>query len=125
VPVPRYAPFDGVTLSGTWTRAPSVNAYSELPVYSKQAGATATIAFEGRSVSWIATRGPTRGKARVLVDGVLVTTVDLRASSTQYRRVVFGMSWVNAGPHSLEIRVVGTSGRPRVDLDALVVVRDR
>ena len=31
-------------------------------------------------------------------------------------------SWPVAGRHTLEIRVVGTAGRPRVDVDAFVIV---
>jgi hypothetical protein len=104
--------------------AQSLKSYSGLPMYSTQQGARATLAFEGRSVSWMATRGPKRGKARVFVDGVRVATVDLYASSNQYRRVVFSKSWTEAGSHTIEIRVLGTSGRPRVDVDAVVVVGD-
>jgi hypothetical protein len=124
IAVPRYAQGDGVSLTGSWAIASSPKAYGELPAYSTQKGSRATLAFNGRSVSWIAMRGPKRGKARVFIDGVLATTVDLYASSNQYRRVVFSKSWTQAGPHSIEIRVLGTSGRPRVDLDALVVVGD-
>ncbi|HSH22369.1 MAG TPA: fibronectin type III domain-containing protein, partial [Candidatus Caenarcaniphilales bacterium] len=124
VAVPRYAPHDGVALSGNWATAPSARSYGELPVYSREKNARAMLSFEGRSVSWISTRGPGRGRARVFIDGVLAATVDLYASGTQYRRVVFSRSWAQAGPHRIEIQVLGTSGRPRVDVDAVVVVRD-
>lgn len=112
-------------LTGTWTSAPIKRAYSELPVYSSQAGAAATLDFRGTSVSWIASRGPTRGKARVLIDGVHVATIDLYAGSNQHRRVVFSRSWDALADHTLRIEVRGRPlSRPRVDVDAFVIISD-
>jgi hypothetical protein len=67
--------------------------------------------------------GPDHGAAKVYVDGVLVTTIDLHAASTTYRRVAYARSWSASGNHTLRIVVVGTAGRPRVDIDAFEVVR--
>jgi len=120
VATPSFA--DNAALSGTWTSYTSAKTYSEVPLYSTQPGARATLDFNGRSVSWIATRGPKRGKARVFVDGVLITTVDLYAASNRFRWVAFSRSWPAAGNHQIRIEVRGTAGRPRVDLDAFVVV---
>ncbi len=57
------------------------------------------------------------------VDGTYVQTVDLYSSSTLSRQVVFSKSWATSGSHTLEVRVLGTSGRPRVDVDAFVVLQ--
>jgi hypothetical protein len=65
----------------------------------------------------VARRGPTRGKAEVFVNGTKVATVDLSASSYQNQRVVWSMSWSSVATRTVTIRVVGTSGRPWVDLD--------
>lgn len=91
---------------------------------SGRAGATATLSFTGRQVAWIAPRGPTRGTARVSIDGVAVSTVDLHRASLEPRRIVFRRSWSTPGAHVLGIRVSGTSGHPYVDLDGFVVVDD-
>ena len=122
---PYYAPWEGVSLTGNWSFKPIKKSYSELPSYSTQSGARATLDFTGRSVSWISSRSPSRGKARVYIDGALVKTVDLYASSKQHRRVVFSRSWPTAGVHRIRIDVVGTPNRPRVDIDAIVVVTVR
>ena len=61
--------------------------------------------------------------ARVYIDGSLFTTVSQYRADPGYRKVVFERSWVSSGTHTIRIEVVGTSGRPRVDLDALVVIR--
>lgn len=113
---------EAVSLTGSWTTYANSNAYAEIPAYSKRAGATASLEFRGRSVSWMTSRGPGRGRARVHIDGALAATIDLRASSLQHRRVVFSRSWASAGQHTIVVEVLGTSGRPRVDLDAIVVV---
>jgi hypothetical protein len=125
IPLPRYAPVDGVKLAGTWATAPDDGSYGGLPAYSGERGATATLTFRARSVSWIATRGPKFGRARVYIDGALAATVDLYASASQKRRVVFSASWPSPARHTIEIQVRGTSGRPRVVVDAVVFVRDR
>ena len=59
----------------------------------------------------------------VWVDGVYAGSVSLHASTTSYRKVVWSRSWATAGAHTVTLVVVGTSGHPRVDVDALVVAR--
>ena len=50
---------------------------------------SATFVFTGYDVGWIATRATSSGKAQILVDGVLVKTLDLDTSKTAYRKLVF------------------------------------
>ena len=57
------------------------------------------------------------GKAEIWVDGALATTVDLKRSSIAYRRLVWETSWETSGSHTVMVKVLGTSGRPRVDVD--------
>lgn len=85
--------------------------------------ATATYAFTGRDVAWVAPRGPGLGRARVFVDGLLVRTIDLLAATDAPRRIVFRRHWAAAASHTIRIVVEGTAGRPLVDLDAFVVLR--
>ncbi len=109
--------------SGTWTRAYLSGAYKSYVKYAKTSGATAKLSFTGRDVAWVAPKSSTRGKADVYVDGTYVQTVDLYSSSTLSRRVVFSQSWADSGSHTLEVKVQGTSGQPRVDVDAFVVLQ--
>jgi Transglycosylase-like domain len=87
--------------------------------YSIRDRATASIEFTGRSISWKGPVGPTRGKARVYIDGVAVATIDLRRSSFKARATLFRKTWTTAGQHTLTIRVLG-SGRP-VAIDEFIV----
>ena len=79
--------------------------------------------FTGRGVAIVAPTSPTRGKAAVYVDGTYRGTIDLRSSTTRSRRVVYAISYGSSGTHTIVWRVLGTSGRPLVSLDALVILR--
>ena len=71
-------------------------------------------------MAWVSGMGPTRGSAKVYLDGVYVKTVSLWASANTSRNVVFGRNWGTMGSHTLRIVVAGTSGHSRVDVDAFV-----
>jgi hypothetical protein len=89
---------------------------------ARTAGARAIFAFTGRQVAWIAARGPTRGSARVAVDGSRVGVVGLHSSTVRFRKMVFVSAWMSSDSHRIRVRVSGTAGHPRVDLDGFVIV---
>ncbi|HEY7525753.1 MAG TPA: glycoside hydrolase family 3 N-terminal domain-containing protein [Candidatus Limnocylindria bacterium] len=89
---------------------------------STVAGATATFAFTGSSVSWVAVRGPARGSAAVYVDGAYAGRVNLHAATRQDRQLVFARSWTESGAHRIRVVNLGTSGHPRIDVDAFVTL---
>ncbi|MDQ3871198.1 MAG: S8 family serine peptidase, partial [Chloroflexota bacterium] len=112
-----------IAYGGAWRREVLADARGAAVKYATAAGAWARFTFTGRQVSWAAHRGPTRGSARVYVNGVYLTTVGLWASTAGPRRVVFARVWPDSAQRTVEVRVVGTAGRPRVDIDAFVVLR--
>jgi len=115
--------WSAVRWAGVWTTR-SAAAYSGgSERTARAAGAGASYTFTGRTVALVATRGPGRGKARVYVDGVLRGTVDLYRSSTQYRAVAWSFTCTSSRSHTVRVVVVGTAGRPQVDVDALIVMR--
>ena len=111
-----------VVRTGRWTTVLSPLYFGRRAAASQAAGASARITFTGQQIAWVSTLGPTRGQARVYVDGAFVRTVDLRSATGAVRRIVFARSWTSPGRHTLEIRVVGTPGRPRVDVDDFVSI---
>ena len=121
-PVLRGDGSAAITWSGRWRNVASSSALGRTLRRSATAGATATLRFTGRAVAVVAPRGPGLGRADVLVDGVRVATIDLRAGSTTSRVVVFSRAWSAAGSHRLTVRVRGTAGRPTVPIDAFVVL---
>jgi hypothetical protein len=108
----RYA---GSWRSQTWASASGGSFRS-----ATTASASATYTFTGSSVGWITSTGPTRGTARVYVDGVYAGPISLYSSTTRPRWIAFARSWATNGTHSIRVVVVGTRGHPRVDVDGFV-----
>ncbi|HEY6058870.1 MAG TPA: right-handed parallel beta-helix repeat-containing protein [Candidatus Limnocylindrales bacterium] len=112
-----------LTYGGRWTRAPSTGASGGYVRFASTIGATVDFAFTGSAVAWIAPRGPTRGTARVFLDGVDRGIVRLFRASAQARVVAFSASWPSSGRHVVSIRAIGPSGRARIDVDAFAIIR--
>jgi len=81
-------------------------------------GRSATFTYTGRGFAIVGPRSPTRGKFKVYVDGAYRATVSERASSTQYRRVLYAASLAH-GRHT--VRIVAAGGG-RIDLDAILTL---
>ena len=83
-------------------------------------GKTATFTYTGRAFAIVGTKGSNRGNFNVYVDGVKVTSssVKTKASSTQYRRVLY---WRQLPQGTHTVRIV-TTGSKRVDLDAFLTI---
>jgi hypothetical protein len=113
-----------IRYTGSWTEARTTGAFGGSARWASAAGASASLTFTGRAFAWFAPIGPDRGRAEVFADGALVETVDLVSTSPARSRAVFTIAWPGAATrHSVTIRVVGTAGRARVDLDELFFIR--
>jgi len=112
-----------VRYGGSWSPSTSSTWWGGTAKSSSAKGSTAAFTFSGRSVSWVSLKAPSRGKAYVYVNGVLKATVDLYASTTLKQRVVWSASYSTSATRTVTIKVLGTSGRPRVDVDGFVVRR--
>jgi len=62
-----------------------------------------------------------RGKANVYVNDVYKTTVDLYSATTLKQRVVWSANYSTSATRTITIKVLGTAGRPRVDIDGFIV----
>ena len=80
------------------------------------------LTFVGTGIKVYATKTSTSGRARVYIDGVLKTTVNLRSSSTSYKALVYSTT-VALGVHTLRIEAVGTStgAGSSVNLDRIAI----
>ena len=111
-----------LSTNGPWKRISGSDLMGGHALRSRTAGAEATLRFTGYGVAWFATRAPSRGRAKVYLDGILVKTVDLHRSSRAARRMVFRYAWPTSGSHTLTVRVLGTARHPAVDIDGFVVL---
>jgi hypothetical protein len=112
-----------IVYTSGWSTASPTSAYGGSLKYATSATARATFTFTGRAVAWIAPRNTNRGQAEVWVDGILASTIDLFASTSQPRMTVFTRSWTTSAQHTVQIRVKATVGRPRIDVDAFVFLK--
>jgi beta-N-acetylhexosaminidase len=81
MPVLTQQSSSAVAYGGTWYATGNSYASGGSLRYSTAAGASATFTFTGSSVAWVAMRSPVRGSAKVYVDGLYRTTVNLYASA--------------------------------------------
>jgi spore germination protein YaaH len=112
-----------ITYVGTWRVGESSHYSAMHDRFATSGGAAAKYTFTGRGIAWVTTRGPDRGAVKVYLDGMLVATVDTRASALAFRYVAWSRTWASSGTHRLTLVAVGTTGRSRIDLDAIEVLR--
>jgi hypothetical protein len=103
--------------TGGWRSRVDSRSSGGSALVSTAAGASASVRFTGTSFALVTQTGPGGGRARVLVDGHQVTTIDT-ASATRTDRVLgFQRQFAARGPHT--IKVVAVSAAP-VTVDAAV-----
>ncbi len=112
-----------IAYDGQWRLARHTGYSGDVVRYAVSKGASATLTFTGRRVAWNGPTGPTRGKAKVYVDGTYVRTVDLGRGSFDARATLFRTGWKASGKHTLRIVVVGTKGRAMVAIDDFSIAK--
>jgi uncharacterized protein with LGFP repeats len=108
---------------GTWKTTTSASYLGGSILYSTAKTASATYTFTGRSVGLIVKRATNTGAFDVYVDGVKTSTVDTKASSTNYRNIIWTKSWTTSATHTIKIVVAGTATRPTVATDGIAYVK--
>ncbi|MFF2412502.1 N-acetylmuramoyl-L-alanine amidase [Streptomyces sp. NPDC058092] len=111
------------TKTGTWTTKSSSSYLGGKSYSSSSKSASLSWTFTGRSVALVASRAATSGQVYVYVDGVKVSTVDLKSSTTKYRDALWTKSWSASAKHTVKIVVVATSGRPTITTDGIVYLK--
>lgn len=119
-----YQQTSSTTFSGSWLTQSS-SAFSGGSVrYASALGASATFTSTfTRSIGFVTTKAASRGSFRVYIDGVLKATVSAYSATTAYRQVVYQYTFPTRGTHTMKIYVLATSGHPRVDIDAFLVLK--
>jgi len=112
-----------VQRSAGWLGYASTYALGGKATSATRAGTWMRHTFTGRGIALVGPKGPGRGRAEIWLDGVRVSTLDTRAATTGSRWLLYAAAVDPAVPHTIEVRVLGTAGRPRVDVDAFLVLR--
>ena len=106
--------------SGRWSTVSLSSASNGKLHRSSTGGAAVTFATSARAIAIVGRRGPLNGRAKVYVDGVYRSTINLRASSSLSKVVVFNTSWTTTASHSVKVVVIGGTGRVEVDAFAFL-----
>ena len=110
-----------VSYSGVWGTSTCTCWSGGKDRKTSAAGARANFTFDsGGPVAVVMEKAPNRGKAKVLIDGVLRATVDTYASTPTHRSVVWTGTLSGAG-HTVSVVNSATPGRPRIDVDAVMI----
>ncbi len=127
--VPATVTYDeratGLRYSTGWSAISASGRYLSTLRVATGAGRSVRLSAEGSEISVVGDRCAICGQVDVYLDGTRRARVDTRASGTQ-ARVVLWRSGLLAGGirnHVLELRVVGTPGRPTVRLDGVALRR--
>lgn len=122
-PVTRYEDTDAsVTYSAGWSqRGAEWFVWSGgTATQSVAAGAQATFTFTGTSVAWIGYRSGFGGIARVSIDGVVVSDVDLFARMDEVHVPVFTVGGLTNSSHTLTIQVTGLKNQEAVANEVVI-----
>jgi len=119
--IEEFSPLIGY--AGAWDTVTTSGPSGGVARRTASAGLGAAIEFDGPSVTWVTSKGPDRGIARVDVDGVTQGTIDLY-SATPLWNVPLTFGDFPPGRHRLVITVLGqhaaASTGSFVDVDQFV-----
>ncbi|MCI6188541.1 MAG: hypothetical protein MR691_01135, partial [Clostridium sp.] len=114
-----------ITYSGTWKIATATK-YSGGTCKYASSSATATYKFTGTGIKLIATKESNKGIAKVTVDSK-VYYVDLYSSSSSNQNVVFLLSGLTSGTHTIKVEWTGlkndSSTGTTITLDAFDIIK--
>jgi subtilisin family serine protease len=112
-----------VSHTASWSRVRRSASSGGASIASSATGAKARITVDARQIAWIAGTNDDRGRASIYANGTRLATIDQYRSVGRARTVVFVHDWGTRAQRRLVFSVAGTSGRPRVDFDALIILR--
>ncbi len=112
-----------VRRSSGWTKVSATSALGGRFRYATSAGSWIRTTFTGSGIAVVGRKAPNRGRAEIRIDGVLVRSVGAHAKKLRTRILLYAGKVDPSRPHTIEVRVVGTAGHPRFDVDAFLVLR--
>jgi glycosyltransferase involved in cell wall biosynthesis len=102
---------------GAWTKSETRGADRDTSARSTGAGASVSLAFEGRALYYIYAAGPDGGKVSVTIDGVARDPIDQHARAVEWQHKA-GFCCFSPGRHTITIQSQG----PSMNLDSISVV---
>jgi alpha-galactosidase len=100
-----------ITYTGSWSRSTGrgLGDYLDDVQFTEQNGDAFTYSFVGTGVDYVTEKDPSQGEVEIYVDGQLKATVDTHADSRSAQQIVYSISDLPNGTHT--IRGVKKSGQ--------------
>jgi hypothetical protein len=110
----------GIVYTGSWSRSTGrgLGDYQDDVQYTETNGDAFSYSFVGNGVDYVTEKDPSQGEVEIYVDGALKATVDTHADGRSAQQVVYSISDLPNGSHT--IRGVKKSGQFML-VDKLVV----
>jgi hypothetical protein len=115
------APWSETTRTGRWHRSADASALDGSEWLSDRAGDRFSITTAGKSIGWVASTGPNRGRADVMIDKKVVATVNLYSAHRRSAQVVWTTLLSKQEAQRVTIVNRSPSARPTIGVDALLV----
>ena len=112
-----------VRRSAGWKKVLAGSALGGKFRYASAAGSWIRTTFRGSAIAVVGRKAPNHGRAEIRIDGVLVRSVGAHAKKLRTRVLLYAAQVDPSRVHTIEVRVVGTPGHPRFDVDAFLVLR--
>lgn len=110
------------TRSGTWSTSNCLCFDGGKTAFTAQAGASMTFDVTGaRRLALVMPKNTNRGQVAISVDGAAPAVVDTYAAAAQNRVLVWQAQLPTTAAHRVVVTNNATAGRPRIDVDAVVV----
>jgi chitodextrinase len=94
--------------SGTWDYGAHTGAYSDDNHWSVAVNAFYQVQFTGTQIKLYGAKDPSHGIATILIDGIVVGSVDFYAAARTDNVLVFTSQLLQLGQHNLKVVVTGT-----------------
>ena len=118
-------PSSALTYSGGWRTVRSASALGGALRASTDSNQWVRLRFTGTEIALVSNTASNRGRVRITIDGHVVATVDLRATTSASRRIVFHQR-LRAGSHTIVVKSLGSKAQPhkaaRVDIDGFLTI---
>jgi len=115
-----------IKAKGSWAARKTKSAFGGSVRQAAKTGASQTISLTASDLALVSTMGPDRGKAKVVLDGKAVATLDLYSRTTRAKQVIYAVSFSTAGKHTLALVALGSKNAKAkgtlVDLDAFLAL---
>ncbi|KUN89027.1 beta-galactosidase [Streptomyces bungoensis] len=110
-------PDSALRYTGSWSHVADQSYtggdYKHTESFSRKAGDSVTVPFDGTAIRWIGSRTNNHGNADVYLDGTKAATVD--DSGAENQAVIFQKTGLAPGAHTLKIVVAGNHGSGSTD----------